>query len=78
MKETEQQIVVPGGLEIKAQGGGGLARVDFRVTPEGKFYVLEINTLPGFTATSLVPQAAAKAGMSRSELCVRVLNMATC
>ena len=62
----------------KAIGVRGLARVDFRVTPEGKFYVLEINTLPGFTATSLVPQAAAKAGMSRSELCVRVLNMATC
>lgn len=62
----------------KAIGVRGLARVDFRVTPEGKFYVLEINTLPGFTATSLVPQAAAKAGMSRCELCARVLNMASC
>lgn len=61
----------------KAIGVRGLARVDFRVTPEGKFYVLEINTLPGFTATSLVPQAAAKAGLSRSEICVKVLNMAT-
>lgn len=60
----------------EAIGVRGLARVDFRVTPEGKFYVLEINTLPGFTATSLVPQAAAKAGMSRSELCARILNMA--
>lgn len=59
-----------------ALGIRGLSRVDFRVTEDGKCYALEINTVPGFTATSLVPKAAAKAGMSFSELCVSVLNLA--
>ncbi|HOM59350.1 MAG TPA: D-alanine--D-alanine ligase, partial [Kiritimatiellia bacterium] len=53
-------------------------RVDFRVTSSGEAYVLEINTIPGFTATSLLPKAAAKAGLSFSELCARLIGTATC
>src|SRR4029079_5504178 len=35
---------------------GGYSRVDFRLTPDGEFFCLEVNTLPGMTATSLLPQ----------------------
>ena len=39
-------------------------------------YVLEINTMPGFTTHSLVPKAAAKAGIAFPELCDRLARMA--
>lgn len=61
---------------FKAVGGRGMSRVDFRVTPEGKPYVLEINTIPGFTATSLLPKAAAKAGMDFAALVKRLVELA--
>jgi D-alanine-D-alanine ligase len=63
---------------FKAVGGRGVSRVDFRVSPDGHPYVLEINTIPGFTATSLLPKAAAKKGLSFSALCVRLLELAAC
>jgi len=59
-----------------AVGCRGVGRVDFRVTPEGEPFVLEINTVPGFTATSLLPKAAARAGMPFAALCVRLLELA--
>lgn len=46
----------------------GVARVDFRVTPEGQAWALEVNTLPGMTSTSLVPEAMAAAGISFEQL----------
>lgn len=55
----------------------GCARIDFRMTTDGQFYCLEANTLPGMTATSLVPQAAAAAGISFPELCERIALLAT-
>ncbi|MCQ2603598.1 MAG: D-alanine--D-alanine ligase [Spirochaetia bacterium] len=51
-------------------------RVDLRMTPEGEIYVLEINTLPGMTATSLLPQSAAKMGISFGDLCEKICAMA--
>lgn len=54
----------------------GCARIDFRMTSEGRFYCLEANTLPGMTATSLVPQAAAAAGIGFPELCERIALLA--
>jgi D-alanine-D-alanine ligase len=54
----------------------GYARVDFRLTPEGGLYCLEANTLPGMTALSLVPQAAAAAGMDFPTLCDRIARLA--
>ncbi len=54
----------------------GCARIDFRLGPDGEFYCLEANTLPGMTGTSLVPQAAAAAGMSFPELCERIAMLA--
>ena len=57
-------------------GCKGPARVDFRITPKGKPYVLEINTVPGMTETSLLPMAAGKAGLSYDALTERILESA--
>jgi D-alanine-D-alanine ligase len=54
----------------------GYARIDFRMATDGKFYCLEANTLPGMTQTSLIPQAAAAAGISFPELCDRIVQLA--
>jgi D-alanine-D-alanine ligase len=59
-----------------ALGCDGYSRVDFRLSPENVPYCLEVNTLPGMTATSLVPKAAAAAGMSFPALCTRILELA--
>lgn len=53
---------------FQALGCRGVARADFLVTAEGKPYFLEINTLPGMTQTSLVPDAARAAGISFENL----------
>jgi D-alanine-D-alanine ligase len=49
----------------------GLARVDFIVTPEGEPYMIEINTIPGMSAGSIVPKQIKAAGMTMTE----VLNL---
>ena len=50
------------------------ARADFIVTQDGTPWFLEINTLPGMTPTSLLPQEAAAAGMGYGELCERIIE----
>lgn len=57
-------------------GCDGAARVDFRVTRGGRPYVLEINTIPGMTETSLLPMAAARAGIDYDALTERILESA--
>jgi D-alanine-D-alanine ligase len=57
-------------------GCAGAARVDFRITPRGRPYVLEINTAPGMTETSLLPLAAGQAGIDYEELTERILESA--
>lgn len=52
------------------------ARMDFIMSEAGEIYCLEANTLPGMTATSLLPQEAAAAGMDFGELCQRILEFA--
>jgi len=59
-----------------AIGGRDCARVDVMVRPNGEPIVLEVNTLPGMTETSLLPKAAAAAGLSYEELCQRMIDMA--
>jgi D-alanine-D-alanine ligase len=49
------------------------SRVDLRLSPEGHPFVLEVNTVPGMTATSLVPKAAAASGWTFVELCRRIV-----
>ncbi len=56
----------------------GLGRVDFRLSEDGQLYVLEMNTIPGFTETSLLPKAAACNGVSFSELCAAIIETSSC
>ncbi|MCL7928871.1 D-alanine--D-alanine ligase [Halomonas llamarensis] len=59
-----------------AIGGSGWGRVDVMRDGEGKFWLLEVNTVPGMTDHSLVPQAAAYAGMGFDQLVVAILSTA--
>jgi D-alanine-D-alanine ligase len=55
---------------------GGYSRVDFRLTGGDEFFCLEVNTLPGMTATSLLPQSARAVGIDFPELCDRICRSA--
>jgi D-alanine-D-alanine ligase len=55
---------------------GGYSRVDFRLTPAAELFCLEVNTLPGMTATSLLPQAASAVGIEFPDLCERICRTA--
>ena len=57
----------------KALACRGAARVDFMVR-EREFFCLEVNTIPGMTATSLLPKAAEEAGISFNELVMQILE----
>ena len=59
-----------------AVGGRDYSRVDVMVRADGSPVVLEVNTLPGMTETSLLPKAAAAAGMTYAELCQRMIDLA--
>jgi D-alanine-D-alanine ligase len=61
---------------FRALGCSGMSRVDFRMSNDGALYVLELNNIPGFTETSLVPDAARAAGIAFPDLCMRILNLA--
>lgn len=62
---------------FEALGCRDLARVDFRMDRQGHLFVLELNNIPGFTETSLLPKAAKAAGIEFPELCARIMNMAS-
>jgi len=60
----------------RALGCRHLSRVDVLLDAENRPYVLEINTIPGFTKTSLLPKAAAAAGLSFQDLCLKLIHLA--
>ena len=60
----------------RAVGCRGVTRVDFRVSPLGRCYVLELNTSPGFTSHSLVPKAGIHTGLTFAGVCDRILQSA--
>lgn len=67
-------------ISLKAHqtlGCRGFSRVDLRVTEDNEIFLLEINTMPGMTPTSDLPQAAEAAGISFDELVERMLQTAT-
>jgi D-alanine-D-alanine ligase len=57
-------------------GCEGFARVDLRVDDNEHPFILEVNTIPGFTGTSLFPKAAHEAGYSFVQVCEKLLNLA--
>ncbi|MHA6674395.1 D-alanine--D-alanine ligase [Enterobacter mori] len=86
----ETQYFCPSGLEAEREadlqslvlkawnvlGCRGWGRIDVMLDGDGQFYLLEANTSPGMTSHSLVPMAARQAGMSFSQLVVRILDQA--
>jgi D-alanine-D-alanine ligase len=52
----------------------GVIRVDMMVAPDGLPHVIEVNTVPGFSAASIIPQQAAAAGISTTDLITRILE----
>ena len=65
--------------EVAHRGLGcdGVTRTDFILAPDGTAFILEVNTLPGMTATSLVPKIAKGNGISFEDLCERLLDGAS-
>jgi D-alanine-D-alanine ligase len=61
---------------FNAIGGRDYGRVDVMVRANGEPVVLEVNTLPGMTDTSLLPKAGEAAGLSYAELCQRMVELA--
>lgn len=57
-------------------GCRGIARVDFMLSWAGQPYAIEVNTIPGMTETSLVPDAGRAIGLEFPELCEKLLIMA--
>ncbi len=60
----------------KVLGCSGVSRTDFMINDQGKCIILETNTIPGMTETSLLPDAARVAGISFPDLCTRLIEYA--
>jgi D-alanine-D-alanine ligase len=75
-EQVETDIKEFAQLVYEVLGCAGYARVDFRLNPQNELYCLEVNTLPGMTATSLVPKAAKAAGISFEQLLERIVKLA--
>jgi len=73
---TTKRIQEAGLAAFKAIGGRDYSRVDVMVRPDGEPVVLEVNTLPGMTESSLLPKAATAAGISYAELCQKMVELA--
>jgi len=73
---TTRQIQAAALGAFMAVGGRDYARVDVMVRPDGSPVVLEVNTLPGMTETSLLPKAAAVIGLDYAALCQRMIDLA--
>ena len=72
--EWERALAQAAETVFRAVGLSVYARADFMVTGDGTPYFLEINTLPGMTPTSLVPQEAAAVGMDYATLCETIIQ----
>jgi len=60
----------------KLLGCSGCSRVDIILSEDNIPYILEINTIPGFTSTSLLPKAAKAAGIDFNALCLKLIRLA--
>jgi D-alanine-D-alanine ligase len=73
--ERELQSLVLRAFDVL--GASGWGRVDFMLDETGRPWLLEVNTVPGMTSHSLVPMAAAAAGIPFDELVLRILHTST-
>ena len=72
--ETEKALAEAALTVFRAVGLRVYSRADFILDGDGALWFLEINTLPGMTPTSLVPQEAAAVGIGYGELCERIIK----
>ena len=78
LSDSLERSISEDALKIyKTIGCRHYARVDFRLNESGEHYLLEINTLPGMTATSLLPKAAKSAGLEFPELIDTIIKIAS-
>jgi len=75
-EETTARVQAAALGAYRAIGGRDCARVDVMVTADQQPSVLEVNTLPGMTELSLLPKAAAAAGLDFDSLCQRLVELA--
>lgn len=75
-EETARKATELALRSFRATGCRGIARVDLMLDAAGEPFVIELNTIPGMTETSLVPDAARHAGMSFGELAERLVDLA--
>lgn len=68
LQEMAERACTALGIEIVGRG-------EFILDPEGNLWCLEMNTLPGMTPLSLLPQEAAAAGLSYGELCMQIIDL---
>ena len=61
---------------FEAVDGAGLGRCDFFFTPDGRWVVNEINTMPGFTPISMYPAMWERTGIAYPELITELLELA--
>ena len=74
--ETYRRTLAAGLAAHRCLGCAGYSRVDFIVDEQGLPYILEVNTLPGMTATSLLPEIAGGVGISFPDLVEKILRLA--
>jgi len=74
-KKTTQKIQKIALKAHKMLGMQVYSRTDFLMDANGELYCIEVNSLPGMTPTSLVPQEAAAAGISYEDLCERIIEL---
>lgn len=75
-EEDSQKLRQTALKAYKVMGCGGLARIDFFLTPEHEVILNELNTLPGFTSISMYPKLWEHSGLAYSELLDRLITMA--
>jgi D-alanine-D-alanine ligase len=75
-KDVAEQVQQTALAAYRALECRGLARVDFFVTDEGRIYVNEVNTMPGFTNISMYPKLWRASGLGYSQLIDRLITLA--
>lgn len=75
-EQTTQRVQQAGLMAHRVLGCRHFSRADLILRPSGEPVVLELNTIPGLTATSLLPKAAACVGISYDQLCEQVVCLA--
>ncbi len=75
-KELEEKVKTLALKMHKILGLRDFSRIDMKVSQQGQVYILEANSIPGLTPTSLLPKAARLVGFDFSALCIKMIELA--